>query len=301
MLKISVILTTYNSSETIERAVQSVRNQDGINQDFEIELLVVDDQSTDNTGEILARLNQPFLVNETNSGGPNAGRNKGLRNATGDYIAIMDHDDEWLPDRIKKVLPYLDKSPIISAGFILRDSAMNKDEARFCTGSEYKMFSKNETFLNKLSRSKAMQNVYLGGLLYHKTLANVLFEETYGMVDFDWLLRLFHGQSSLEVCQPVFIRHIQGSNLSLNETYRKRDFELSLQAIKSLEDDYPEQSKLGAKRLHGSMARYYYLVGDVTQARKFLRHADVSVLNIAYYVTTYVGHNYVRKNFRIFG
>ena len=301
MLKISVILTTYNSSETIERAVQSVRNQVGINKEFEIELLVVDDQSTDTTREILARLNQPFLVNEANSGGPNAGRNKGLRNASGDFIAIMDHDDEWMPDRIQKVLPYLDKAPIVSAGYILRDSAMGKDEVRYCTGSAYKLFAKNETFLNKLSRSKAMQNVYLGGLLYHKSLANVLFEEKYGMVDFDWLLRLFHQQSSIEVCQPVFIRHVQGSNLSLNETYRKRDFELSLKAINSFEVDYPEQSKLGAKRLHGSLARYYYLVGDVVQAREFLRQADLSAMNVAYYLTTYFGHNYVRKNFRIFG
>jgi glycosyltransferase involved in cell wall biosynthesis len=301
MLKISVILTTYNSSETIERAVQSVRNQVGINKDFEVELLVVDDQSTDTTREILARLHQPFLVNEANSGGPNTGRNKGLRNATGDFIAIMDHDDEWMPDRLQKVLPYLDNAPIISAGYILRDSSMGRDEARYCSGSAFKTFGKNDTFLNKLSRSKAMQNVYLGGLLYHKSLANVLFEETYGMVDFDWLLRLFHGQSSIEVCQPVFIRHVQGANLSLNETYRKRDFELSLKAIKSFNTDYPEQSKLGAKRLHGSLARYYYLVGNVVQARELLRQADLSATNIAYYLTTYFGHNYVRRNFRIFG
>jgi glycosyltransferase involved in cell wall biosynthesis len=69
------------------------------------EILICDDGSTDLTLDIARQfLHVRILASETNTGGPNAGRNRGIQGATGDVIAFLDQDDEWLPDKIEKQL-----------------------------------------------------------------------------------------------------------------------------------------------------------------------------------------------------
>ena len=92
--KISVIIPTYNGERTIERAIESVLNQEG---NHDIEILVCDDWSTDKTCEKAMWLGAKIYLNIEHTGGPNAGRNKGIDIATGELIAFLDQDDEWLP------------------------------------------------------------------------------------------------------------------------------------------------------------------------------------------------------------
>jgi glycosyltransferase involved in cell wall biosynthesis len=96
MQKISIIIPTYNSEKTIIRALESVFRQERLNEDFTFEVLICDDGSTDKTIEICSNYSVRILKNDRHTGGPNAGRNNGIRNATGDIIAFLDHDDEWL-------------------------------------------------------------------------------------------------------------------------------------------------------------------------------------------------------------
>ena len=109
MKTISVIIPTYNSEKTIKRAIDSVLNQKGINELFKVELLICDDCSTDNTVEIASGYPCIIFHNIHNSGGPNWGRNKGIKEAKGDYIAFLDHDDEWLPDKLLNQLNEINK------------------------------------------------------------------------------------------------------------------------------------------------------------------------------------------------
>jgi glycosyltransferase involved in cell wall biosynthesis len=101
MQQISVIIPTYNSEETIIRTLESVFSQEGLNEDFTFEILICDDGSTDRTLDICANYPVRILKNEMHSGGPNAGRNNGIRNASGDILAFLDHDDEWLPAKTR--------------------------------------------------------------------------------------------------------------------------------------------------------------------------------------------------------
>ncbi len=101
-MKISVIIPTYNGERTIERAIKSVLSQEG---EFELEILVCDDLSTDRTIEkVLAFDNSNIKVyfNDVHTGGPNAGRNLGIEKAEGDYIAFLDQDDEWVSGKLAK-------------------------------------------------------------------------------------------------------------------------------------------------------------------------------------------------------
>lgn len=96
---VSVILPTYNRAGTIEKSIQSVLNQSYQN----IELIVVDDGSSDNTREVVGAIDDSRLkyVYQDNAGACVA-RNKGIDHAVGQYIAFQDSDDTWHPHKLKK-------------------------------------------------------------------------------------------------------------------------------------------------------------------------------------------------------
>lgn len=93
-IKLSVIVPTYNSSNTIERLIHSLSNQ--IFKEFE--LIFIDDNSSDNTVDVIVKtlessnITYNLIVNETNKG-PGYSRNRGLEKANGDYIVFIDSDD----------------------------------------------------------------------------------------------------------------------------------------------------------------------------------------------------------------
>ena len=98
---VSVIIPTYNRARMVGRAIQSVLNQ--IYQDFE--LIVADDASTDNTEEVVKSFKDErlrYIRHEKNSGTSVAPRNTGIKAARGEYIALLDSDDEWLPEKLEK-------------------------------------------------------------------------------------------------------------------------------------------------------------------------------------------------------
>ncbi len=94
---ISIVIPTYNHAAGIERALASIAEQG----DNEAEVVVVDDGSTDDTAQRLARLRQdyasPLIVLHQPNRGPSAARNAGVRVATGDYLYFLDADDRLLP------------------------------------------------------------------------------------------------------------------------------------------------------------------------------------------------------------
>ncbi len=98
--KISVIIPTYNRAQVLSRALASVMKQsfDGY------ELIVVDDGSTDNTQEILGTLRKisKFQVLQTENRGVSAARNIGVECAQAPWIAFLDSDDEWFPNKLEK-------------------------------------------------------------------------------------------------------------------------------------------------------------------------------------------------------
>ena len=97
---VSVIIPTYNRGYIIERAIESVQNQTY----KELEIIIVDDGSTDNTEEIVSKISDSrirYLKNPKNSGVSHT-RNLGIAAATGTYIAFQDSDDIWKPQKLEK-------------------------------------------------------------------------------------------------------------------------------------------------------------------------------------------------------
>ncbi|MDX1476498.1 MAG: glycosyltransferase family 2 protein [Saprospiraceae bacterium] len=298
--KVSVILTTFNAAEHLQRTLRSILNQDGAGSQFELELIVVDDCSTDDTHRVLDEMAVPFLTTTSNSGGPNQGRNIGLDRATGDYICISDHDDVWMPDKVITLLPYLEQVPIVTSGYVIIDTVDGSRSVTRCTGQAHLYFENNATFLTKLTKSRHGQHTFLGSIMYSSALQHIRFEEKYGMVDYDWITRLFHQQASIEVCRPLYERYVHGRNLSYDESYRKKDLEYSLAIINSYREAYPRETRIAYRRIHGTMARYYYVVGDMSKARYYFRRSGPALKTLAYYLTTFVGSGIVKRLFKVF-
>lgn len=304
MVKVSVILTTYNSENQIQEVLDSILQQEGCNRLFELELIVIDDCSTDNTSRILLQNDINFLSTERNTGGPNSGRNIALRKCSGDFIMIADHDDVWSPNRLTELLLASSLAPIVSSGFRLNNLTSKRISIRVNISqdnSSHLLFKKNETFISKLTKNKKGQQTYLGSIMFSSNFINLKFEEKYGMIDFDWILKLFHNQNSVEVCKPLYTRFVRNNNLSLNENYRINDYHFSLKTINEYKSLYPRAIKLSKKRINGSMGRYYYLIGNMSAARRYLIRSRFGFKLILYLVTTFVGSRLVKKYFNVFG
>jgi len=107
MPRVSVIIPIYNGAATIERALKSVFEQTF--SDFEI--VVVDDGSTDETPSVLAKFGDRIrMIRQSNRGFPGA-RNAGVAASRGDLIALIDHDDQWLPQKLELTVAALDADP----------------------------------------------------------------------------------------------------------------------------------------------------------------------------------------------
>ena len=115
-ISITAVIPCFNSAETIERSIQSVFDQT----EAVDELIVIDDGSSDQSVEIIERLFNKNngslsvkLIRQANSG-PAAARNKGIFEAKSTYIAFLDGDDAWYPDKIKN-----EKKVLKAAGYDL--------------------------------------------------------------------------------------------------------------------------------------------------------------------------------------
>lgn len=302
MIDVTVIICTYNSSKTIFRALDSVFAQTGLGEKFQLQVIVVDDCSKDNTIEILGKYPVQFFQNQTNSGGPNKGRNLALKHAKGEYITFIDHDDEWLPNKIECQLENITDEKVITSGYI--DFELQTESKRTISNlspTGIIRYERNETFLQKLSRAKRSQKTYFGSIMIHTSLKDILFEEKYGMVDYDWVLSVCENQKTLEISEPLFVRYVEKANLSLNEKYRINDLKISSEKMKSYFPKYPNESSKGLKRLNSSMGRYYYLIGDVVKARSYFLNGEFTFVTVLYFLTSFIGREFVVKNFKVFG
>jgi glycosyltransferase involved in cell wall biosynthesis len=102
---VSIVIPTYNHAPMLQRALETVIEQSYQNWNA----IVVNNFSTDNTLEIVAKFNDPRIqcVNFHNNGVIGASRNEGITLATGEFIAFLDSDDTWFPTKIEKCVAVL--------------------------------------------------------------------------------------------------------------------------------------------------------------------------------------------------
>lgn len=107
MPEVSVIIPTYNRGAYVAQAIESVLAQKY--KDYEI--IVVDDGSTDDTGERVIKYGDRVRYIHQENRGPSAARNTGILHAKGKYIAFCDSDDRFLPGKLEKQMEYIRSHP----------------------------------------------------------------------------------------------------------------------------------------------------------------------------------------------
>lgn len=146
--KVSVLCRTYNQQDWIEQAVLSALNQ--TYSDFE--LIIIDDASTDKTAEKIKKISDPrirYIRNVCNLGHLE-NLNLGIRESSGEYICILDGDDEFLPTKLEKQVSFLDANPDYGAVFSYINTIGDKKNYKVVKNCE--LFEK---MINKPTRTKA--------------------------------------------------------------------------------------------------------------------------------------------------
>jgi glycosyltransferase involved in cell wall biosynthesis len=112
---VSAIITTRNRATLLQEALASVLHQEGMGEVFDQETIVVDDASTDATADVIAAYSTVRYICQAERHGPAAARNIGAASSHGQYVAFLDDDDLWLPDKLRRQVRALEAQPEVGA------------------------------------------------------------------------------------------------------------------------------------------------------------------------------------------
>ena len=151
---VSVVIPIFNGAMTIEKALDSV-----LIQDVPLEIIMVDDGSSDDTLQTVSPYldlpNVHLLINKTNMGAA-ASRNRGVRAASGRYIAFLDCDDWWEPEKLKKQLRLLKKTGYVLCATGRRLVSESGEDTGTVIGVSRKLTYKDLFFQNPINCSSVL-------------------------------------------------------------------------------------------------------------------------------------------------
>jgi glycosyltransferase involved in cell wall biosynthesis len=137
MIQASVIIPAYNAEQYIEATIVSAMQQERC----KLEIIVVDDRSTDSTAAIVSRIARDdprvSLLALPRNGGPSAARNAGIRAARGDWIALLDADDGFLPGRLATLIALGEdkRADMVADNLILVDQSDGSEAPMLAPGT----------------------------------------------------------------------------------------------------------------------------------------------------------------------
>jgi len=211
-INISVIIPTYNRAFTIVQCIESV-----LNQSYPVnEIIVIDDNSTDDTLKQLSKFDENIIILKTEKqSGAQAARNVGIKAAKSEWIAFLDSDDEWLPNKIKKQVSALRKvkyDPLTVVHGNCFTSNIDSDEKQnwqldnLNGKNVYKqLLSKSNTFFPSiLTSKKALSKI------------NFLDENAPSYHEWDTSIRLAKYCRFIHIQEPLFTYNIHQNTISKN-------------------------------------------------------------------------------------
>ena len=261
---VSVVLPTFNRSRTLARAMRSVLGQGYSN----LELIVVDDGSTDDTAGLVASFSDPRIRYEKleRNQGASAARNRGLELARGEFIAFQDSDDEWLADKLERQVASARGARAESIAVFHMKVVYGRDEqrvygpGRVCCVPRLDDEAGERDFLKISHRQNVISpqtlmfssNVLdkIGG--FDKLLVN--------SVDWDFSLRLVAASSVIFIEEPLVMTYIQDDSIS---TLRKNMVRSQLRIILKLR----RRGGVDRKVLGGHFARIGLMIGRLGKPR----------------------------------
>ncbi len=199
---VSVVIPVFNGAPFVEKAVESVRAQTI----KDVEIIVVDDGSTDGTQAVLAELQESkgIIWLQQEHGGPARSRNRGIAAARGEFVALLDCDDIWLPDKLEAQLAIVRARPEVGV-----------------VHTDYEVVDQNGVVLERIRArfsGEPLVEAFVGGhtalpssLLIRRPVlekAGALNPDLYGSEDSELTIRLYT-VTQFECVDRVLVRKLQ--------------------------------------------------------------------------------------------
>lgn len=227
---VTVVMATYNMARYLPQAVASVLAQTYP----AVEVQIVDDGSTDNTPEVTEQLQKDPRVRAYRqpNGGQAKAKNQGVLRARGEYVAFLDADDAWLPNKLELQIPLLERDPDVgvvysSIEYMDGNGVRNgRPEARLYRGavSGQLLLENFVPFPTSVVRRRCLDEVGL-------------FDETFGMgIDYDLWLRMSARYRFDYVAEPTALYRVWEGQMSKN--YRRR-YEAGIAIMQRFLEQHP--------------------------------------------------------------
>jgi glycosyltransferase involved in cell wall biosynthesis len=262
--KVSVVIPTHNRAQFLKAAIASVLNQ--TYQDFEI--VVVDDASSDDTQKVVSLCRDErikYIRHEVNKGDAGS-RNTGIVHSHGDYVAFLDDDDEWLPEKLKMQVDLLESSPAQVGGIYTGSLSLDTRSGKILNVNipPRKRHLFEDIFVNNFIATSCI-------LLRRECIERVgLFDERIPFCsDYDMWIRIaeqFHFDC---VAEPLVIYHVHDYKLSTNLTSVLKGHEIIIEKYNSR--FAVNRRNLG--RLYSTVGILYFLNGNIEKSRQALFQA----------------------------
>lgn len=246
--KISIVVSIYNADQTISNMIESVINQ--TYKDFE--LILINDGSTDTSLEIIKEYiqkdNRIILIDKKNSGLTKS-LNLGLKKAQGKYIARLDADDIWLPNKLEQQVAYLEAHK----EYALVGTAYNEidDNGKIIYDKQRTiLLNSYEDILNNIEK---LNPFFHSSVLFRREILETVgfYNETFKYTqDYEYWVRIISKYKVANLTQVLASRRYSENMISIIKEKEQRIF-----AVKS--------KLLAIKRLNKPLSSYKYLINDI--------------------------------------
>jgi glycosyltransferase involved in cell wall biosynthesis len=271
--RFSVIIPAYNSAATLARAVESVQSQTRPAH----EIIVVNDGSSDNTLQIARGFGPAVQTIHQANGGVSVARNHGVEKATGDWLAFLDADDWYYPDRLRWHAELIQRDPGLD--FLTGDYEY-RDEQGVLTGTSMAAHTSGQALLE---RCHGVREVIMEDLEFEPFVADH-FGDTHTLSvpretflrlggypvgfrvceDVHFLIRLCAVSRRVGVtCRPLGVYMVHGSSATRIDSLKAQSYNLqTLLDLRHLADDFPDPVRRGVitRLRHGRLNLAYALV-----------------------------------------
>jgi glycosyltransferase involved in cell wall biosynthesis len=304
--EVSVIIPTYNRADYLKKSVQSVLDQTF--DDFEI--IIINNYSTDNTLDVIHAFNDDRIkvINFKNDGIIAKSRNQGIMQSVGKYIAFLDDDDLWCPDKLEIQIKYLESHPefdLVYSNALIIDEHGNKkgllkNPTKAKTGKIF-LDLLYENFVPVLTVLMKKEIVETNGLLNEDPSVRAA-------EDYEYWLRasLQYNFGYIDKPLTLYRIHSEGVSMAINRPLLRQKTLQYLIFNSELPEEYYEEIANNIERLNSDISVYYWSVSDKLNAKIFakkytsLNLKKMHLLHTIAGIILYVMINFNYKTFEIF-
>ncbi len=215
---ISVIVPVYNNADHLKDCIKSLKAQSYDN----LELIFVNDGSTDNSAEILQKEESIRLINKENGGAASA-RNRGIDEASGEYITFVDADDYISPDYVKKLYGLIEKYQVkIAFGKLVR--TYSKTETFDNTSNDRKV--DRDTIMYRLCNQDKINETVIPCKIYHSSLFETFrFPEGMTFEDLASTYKIFYEAGDCAETDDVIYAYYMSEGSVMRKHYDLKNFD----------------------------------------------------------------------------